>query len=66
MTSKAQLKAIRRYDKKTYKAITCKCKIAEYDTYKQYGEAQGIESMSALLNKCVRYCMENNIDLSGK
>ena len=62
----AQRRANRKYDKAHYKTIACKCKLDDYETYKMYATKQEIESMSNLLNKCVKYCIENNIDLKNE
>ena len=62
----AQRRANRKYDKAHYKTIACKCKLDDYETYKTYAAKQEIESMSNLLNKCVKYCIENNIDLKSE
>ncbi len=64
--SDAQRRANRKYDKAHYKTIACKCKLCDYDIYKSYAEKQNIESMSNLLNKCLKYCIENNIDLKNR
>lgn len=64
--TEAQRRANRKYDKAHYKTIACKCKLENYEEYKAYAEKQGIESMSSLLNNCVKYCIENNIELSDK
>lgn len=61
----AQRRANRKYDKAHYKTIACKCKLEDYEIYKNYAESQEIGTMSNLLNKCVKYCIENNIELKN-
>lgn len=64
--TEAQKRANRKYDKAHYKTIACKCKLDDYENYKIYAEKQEIGTMSNLLNKCVKYCIENNIDLKSE
>lgn len=64
--TEAQRKAKSKYDAKTYKSIACKCKLSDYDNFQIYANSQDISSMSALLYKCVMYCITNDIDLSTK
>lgn len=59
--TEAQKRAKNKYDQKTYKSIACKCKISDYETYQEYAAKQSIDSMSKLLNLCVKYCIDNNI-----
>lgn len=61
----AQKRAKTKYDKKTYKSIACKCKISDFEKYQQYATSQNIDSMSKLLNLCVKYCIDHNINLNG-
>ncbi len=62
----AQRRANRKYDKAHYKSVACKCRLEDYNDMKKYAEQQEIESMSSLLSRCVKYCIENNIDLKNK
>lgn len=62
--TEAQKKAKAKYDAKTYKSIACKCKLTDYEKFQAYANDQNISSMNALLYKCVKYCIENNIDLN--
>ena len=64
--TEAQKRANRKYDKAHYKTIACKCKLQEYSIYKEYAEKQNITSMSNLLNKCVKYCIENNVEFKNE
>ena len=59
--TEAQKRAKSKYDKKTYKMIPCKCKISDYEIYREYGAKQNIDSMNKLLNLCVKYCSDNDI-----
>lgn len=61
--SEAQRRAKSKYDAKTYKVVTCKCKLKDYDKFQAYADNQNITSMNSLLYKCVMYCIKNNIDL---
>ncbi len=61
--TEAQRRAHKKYDKAHYKSVACKCKIEEYNNMKAYAEQQNIQSMSNLLSRCVKYCIDNNIDL---
>lgn len=60
-TTEAQRRANAKYDKKHYKSIACKCKISDFEIYQEYAAKQNIDSMSKLLNLCVKYCVNNNI-----
>ncbi len=62
--TEAQKRAKAKYDAKTYKVITSKCKLQEYDNFRNYADAQGIGSMSLLMRRAVKYCIDNNIDLN--
>lgn len=62
-TSPAKLRANAKYDKSHYKSIACKCKLSDYEDFKQYASANNIDSMNALLYKAVRYCIDNNVKL---
>ena len=63
--SDAQRKAKAKYDAKTYKVVTCKCKLSDYDKFQIYVDKHNISSMNSLLYKCVMYCIENDVDLSS-
>lgn len=62
-TSEAKLRANAKYDAKTYKIISCKCKKTDYEIFCKYAELQNISSMNKLLYSCVMYCVNNNITL---
>lgn len=64
-TSEAKRRANAKYDSKNYKAIACKCRLADYDKFQKYAENQNITSMNNLLYRCVMYCIDNNIDLKN-
>ena len=59
--TEAKKRANAKYDKKHYKSIACKCKISDYEIYRDYAANQDIDSMSKFLNLCVKYCIDNNI-----
>lgn len=61
--TEAQKKANRKYDQAHYKAISCKCKLSDYEIFKQYANNNNINSMSNFLYKAAKYCIDNNIKL---
>lgn len=63
--TESQKRAKLKYDKKTYKTITCKCKIADYNKFDIYAKQLNISSMSNLIYRCLNYCTNNNIDLNN-
>lgn len=56
----AQLKAIAKYNKLHYKAITSKVKIDEISQINDYANRNNM-SISKLIYNCIKYCMQNNI-----
>lgn len=64
--SEAQRRAKQKYDAKTYKPITCKCKLPEYDMFQSYAQQQNISSMNKLISKAIMYCINHNINLTDE
>lgn len=64
--TEAQKRAKQKYDAKTYKPITCKCKLSDYDKFQAYAQQQNISSMNSLISKSIMYCINNNINISDE
>lgn len=53
----------RKYKKEHYKRIEILCKPADADLITDYCKDSGINSKSAYIVNCVKYCIDNNIDV---
>lgn len=61
---KSQQKANAKYDKTHMKTIAIKSKIEEIDTIIQNAQNNNM-STSLFCRKCIKYCIENKVDLSS-
>ena len=61
--SQAQIKAVAKYNKKTYCNISIRIKPADYNIIDNYCITHNI-SKAALIIRAVRYCIAHNIDLA--
>ena len=52
-----------KYQKEHYKHINILCKPDDYKLINDYCIDNGINSKSAYIIACVKYCMDNNIDV---
>jgi len=59
-----QFKYIQRYDKENYTRCNLKMRSPEAAILAEYSQNLGV-SKNALLQKCLVYCYENYIDVSG-
>lgn len=59
-----QFKYIQQYDKENYTRCNVKMRSPEAAILSEYSQNLGI-SKNALLQKCLVYCYENYIDVSG-
>lgn len=64
--TEAQKRAKQKYDAKTYKPITCKCKLSDYDKFQAYAQQQNISSMNSLISRSIMYCINNNINIADE
>lgn len=61
--SPARIRANKKYSDNHYKTVTYKAKISDYEQIKAIADAKGI-SVSQLCKLSVKYCIDNNIDIS--
>lgn len=61
--SQAQIKAVAKYNKKTYNNISIRIKPADYTIIDNYCKARGISKAAFIVN-AARYIIDNNIMLS--
>lgn len=59
----AQRKAKQKYDKVHYKTLSVKLQTGEFEQIQEYILSQGY-TVSMFAKLCIRYCIDNNIDLS--
>lgn len=58
----AQKRAKKKYDAKNYKTIGIKCPINEYEIISCKAQSNNM-TLSMFSRMCIKYCIENNIDL---
>ena len=65
MRSEAQKRADKKYYAKNYKNLQVSVKISDYNDIDEYCKKNNISKANLIVNS-VKYCIENNIDLSDK
>ncbi len=60
--SDAQIRAVSKYNAKTYKTFTVNAKISDYDVIQAYCDARGISKAKFLIS-AAKYAIDNDIDV---
>lgn len=60
--SKAQIKAVSKYNAKTYKTFTINAKIPDYELIQAYCDGREVSKAKFLL-AAAKYCIEHDIDV---
>ncbi len=63
--SEAQKRASKKYSQKTYCNISFRLRKELQPRMAEYMKMNGYESKNGILVSALKYCMDNNIDLSG-
>lgn len=60
--SDAQIRAVSKYNAKTYKTFTVNAKISDYDVIQAYCDARGISKAKFLIS-AAKYAIDNDVDV---